>query len=1313
RPARSLAYTPLFQVMLAWQNAPAARLHLPGVDVVEMDDREATAKFDLSLSLAEAGGRIAGELAYATALFDRATAERYAGYLRAALAAMAADDRLRVDDLPLLDEEERRLVVEEWNATAAAYPADDCIHRLVQARARRTPGAVAVVHEGARLTCAQVDGSAARLARALRTLGVGRGAFVPVLAERGPAAPVAMLAAIKAGAAFVPLDPAWPDERLRAAVRDLDPAVVLADAASAERAAALGRPVLVAGVEAGDGDDADDVEALDGGVGAGDAVYAIYTSGSTGVPKAAVVHHGGIANRFGWMSARFGAESAACVLQTTRHVFDSAVWQLFWPMAHGGRAVIPRDGGEADAGYLLETIGAEGVTMTDFVPSVFNALLPDLVADAGARERLASLRTVVVGGEQITAETTYRFLGALPGVRVVNLYGPTECSIGSICHEVRDDGGERIPIGTPISNTRALLLDRRGRPVPRGAAGEIHLGGRCVGLGYRGDPRRTAAAFVPDPFGEPGARLYRTGDLGRHRADGSIEYLGRIDQQVKVRGFRIEPGEIEARLRAHPAVREAVVVAREDAPGERRLVAYVAGGAVEAGELRAHLAAHLPGPMVPAAFVWLDALPLTPNGKLDRRALPAPGDEDASIPPYEPPAGAVETVLAGIWAEVLGVERVGRRDHFFERGGHSLLAVRLVSRVRRRLDAAAALRDLFERPVLADFARGLAPAADADRSPIGPVDRGGPLPLSPAQRRLWFLEQLGGLGGAWHVSERLRLRGALDVAALRRALDRIAARHEALRTTFAAAGGEPEQRIAPARAGAFPLAMDDLAGDADAEAALRRIVAGEARAPFDLERGPLVRGRLVRLARDDHALLLTLHHLVSDGWSTDVLVHELGALYGAFARGEDDPLPPLAVQYADWAAWHRRRMDGGALDAQAEHWRRALSGAPPLLALPADRPRPARQDPAGETLPVALDQEASAAVRTLSRRHGTTPFMTVLAAWAAVLGRLAGQEDVVVGTLSANRGREEVEGMIGFFVDTLALRVDLAGSPSAAGLLARVRARTLEAQQHADLPFERVVELVQPPRSLAHHPLFQVMLSWEEARRSGPALPGLRIEALGVAPEAAARFDLWLALRDADGRIAGDVTYAAALFDRATVERWLGALARLLREMAADDARAVDRLPLLSDAERRRLVDGWNATEAAYPRELCIHHLFEAQAARTPGAVAVVAGGGALTYAELDARAGRLARRLRARGVGPESRVALCVERGVEMVVALLGVLKAGGAYVPLDPSHPADRLGWLLRDAAPAAVLVHGDRRAEVDALLGALEIPLLGVDD
>ncbi|HVH13603.1 MAG TPA: AMP-binding protein, partial [Longimicrobium sp.] len=480
-----------------------------------------------------------------------------------------------------------------------------------------------------------------------------------------------------------------------------------------------------------------------------------------------------------------------------------------------------------------------------------------------------------------------------------------------------------------------------------------------------------------------------------------------------------------------------------------------------------------------------------------------------------------------------------------------------------------------------------------------------------------------------------------------------------------------------------------------------------------LVRGPLVRARLVRLAEDDHALLLTLHHLVSDGWSTDVLVHELGALYAAFARGEDEPLPPLAVQYADYAAWHRRRMDDGSLDAQAEHWRRALSGAPALLALPLDRPRPARQDPTGATLPVAFDAETSAAVRALSRRHGTTPFMTVLAAWSAVLGRLAGQEDVVVGTLSANRGREEVEGLIGFFVDTLALRVDLAGSPSSADLLARVRTRVLEAQQNADLPFERVVELLQPPRSLAHHPLFQVMLSWEEARRGGTGFGALHAGPLDVAPEAAARFDLWLSLRDADGRIAGDVTYAASLFDRATVKRWLGSLSRLLREMAADNARAIDRLPLLSEDERRRLVSEWNATEAAYPRDLCIHQLFEAQAARTPSAIAVVGEHGTLTYGELDARAGRLARRLRAAGVGPESRVALCVERGTEMVVALLGVLKAGAAYIPLDPSHPADRLDFVLRDAAPAAVLVHGRRDAGVDAQLDALAIPILCLDD
>ncbi|HYR11928.1 MAG TPA: condensation domain-containing protein, partial [Longimicrobium sp.] len=666
-------------------------------------------------------------------------------------------------------------------------------------------------------------------------------------------------------------------------------------------------------------------------------------------------------------------------------------------------------------------------------------------------------------------------------------------------------------------------------------------------------------------------------------------------------------------LAEHAGVRDAVVLAREDEPGDRRLVAYcVADEGLDVESLRAHLAGRLPSYMVPAAFVRLDAFPVTAGGKVDRRALPAPEGDALAARGYEAPASQTEAAVAEIWAEVLRVERVGRRDSFFDLGGHSLLAVQVISRVRQRLAVEVALRDLFTRSVLADFARGLETASRAELPAIEPVERGADLPLSFAQQRLWFIERLGGAGAAYHINVSPRLRGELDRAALRRALDRIVARHEALRTVFAEVDGEPVQRIAPAEESPFHLAEHDLRDHAEGGTELRRLMAEEAGAPFDLERGPLIRGRLVRIGDDDHVLLVSMHHIVSDGWSMGVFTRELGALYAAFRAGRPDPLPPLAVQYADYGAWQRRWVEGELLREQAEYWKATLAGAPELLELPTDHARPARQDFTGATVGLVLDEPLSAALKELSRRHRTTLYMTLLAGWAAVLSRLSGQDDVVVGTPTANRGREEIEGLIGFFVNMLPVRVELSDAPTVAELLARVKERALGAQHHQDIPFEQVVEIVHPARSMAHAPLFQAMFTWQNAPVGGAGLPGLTFAPLGpaepsnrpgagavapapsavapapsaVAPgpsaqapgpsaQAPAHVDLSLALWEHDGRIAGSVTYAATLFERETVERYVGYFCRMLEEMVADEARRVDRLEIVPEDERRRMVEEW------------------------------------------------------------------------------------------------------------------------------------------
>ncbi|HEY7767416.1 amino acid adenylation domain-containing protein, partial [Longimicrobium sp.] len=1027
-------------------------------------------------------------------------------------------------------------------------------------------------------------------------------------------------------------------------------------------------------------------------------------SGSTGRPKGVMVEHRSLVNHTAWQAAAFGIGAGDTVLQRTSVSFDASVWELWTPLATGARMLLLSSAAAKDPGAIGRAVAEGGVTVAQFVPTLLQAVLGALPAGGSL-----PCRTLFCGGEPLSAALVQEARAAGAG-EVVNLYGPTEATIDSTSHVCGVDG--RAPaIGRPIANARVYVLDARGAPAPVGVAGELYVGGAGVARGYLARPALTAERFVPDPFAvDGGARMYRTGDLGRWRADGTLEFLGRTDFQVKVRGFRIEPGEIEAALQGHHAVRDALVLAREDAAGDRRLVAYYrADEQVAAAALKSHLATRLPGHMVPAAYVWMQAYPLTPNGKVDRKALPAPESGAYAAREYEAPVGRTEQAVAAIWAEVLGAGRVGRGDDFFELGGHSLVAARVVARIRQALGVEAAPRDLFERPVLADFARGLETAARAEAAPIAPVERSGPLPLSFAQRGLWFLEQLGNLGGTYNVPLHLRLRGALDRGALARALDRIVARHEALRTTFAAVDGEPVQRIAPVEESAFALVEHDLRASADAEDELRRLAAGEAIAPFDLARGPLVRGRLVRMAADDHVLLLTMHHIVSDGWSLGVLHGELAALYAAFARGEPDPLPPLPVQYADYAAWHRRQVEGEVLRRQGDYWRATLAGAPELLELPADHPRPARQDFAGASLKVELDEALTAALMALGQRHGATLYMTLLAGWAAVLARLSGQDEVVVGTPSANRGRSEVEGLIGFFVNTLPVRVNLSGAPTVAEALGRVKARALEAQQNQDIPFEQVVELVQPARTLAHSPLFQVMFAWQNAPATRLELPGLTLAPADAGPRATAKFDLLLSLSEEDGRIAGEVEYATSLFEQATVERWLGYLRRVLEAFASDDGSSVERLPMLSEGERSLVLREWNATEAAYPREACVHELVEAQVERTPGSVAVVFEGERVTYAELNARANRLAHHLRALGVGPDVRVGICVERSVEMVVGLLGILKSGGAYVPLDASYPVARLRDMVEDSAPAVLLTHPPLAATVAELSAGSAVPVL----
>ncbi|MBN3775130.1 non-ribosomal peptide synthetase, partial [Burkholderia sp. Se-20378] len=1024
--------------------------------------------------------------------------------------------------------------------------------------------------------------------------------------------------------------------------------------------------------------------------------YVIYTSGSTGTPKGVQNEHDALINRLTWMQSAYRLDTRDVVLQKTPFSFDVSVWEFFWPLANGATLVMAAPGAHRDADYLTEAIAQYAVTTLHFVPSMLGGFLeaPDLA-------RCTTLSRIICSGEALPVATAQLCLERLPHAQLHNLYGPTEAAIDVTAFTCPADfDAQSVPIGKPIANTRIYLLDSYGQPVPLGAVGEIYIGGAGVARGYLNRPELTAERFLADPFvADPLARMYKTGDLARYLPDGNLVFLGRNDHQVKLRGFRIELGEIEARLAEHPAVREAVVLAREDVPGDKRLVAYVLRAHDEnvpdtedlATALRTHLSARLPDYMVPAAFVTLDSLPLTPNGKLDRRALPAPDGEAFARHAYEAPQGEIETTLAQLWSELLGVDRVGRHDHFFTLGGHSLLAVRLLSRLGQRFAIELSLATLFAQPTLRGLADTLAVRLAHDGPsalpPIVPVSREGTLPLSFAQQRLWFLAQLDErLSASYHIPLALRLHGPLDATALRRSLDHLFARHEGLRTIFVNPEGQPQVRLLPAQAG-LPVVEQDLRTVADVQTALEGIVSEETHAPFDLTTGPLIRARLIRLADALHVFLLTQHHIVSDGWSMGVLVHELSALYTAFSQGRPDPLPALAIQYPDYAAWQRQWLAGERLQTQVDYWQSTLADAPVLLALPTDRPRPAQQSFDGAFLPLQIDAALTAGLKRLSQQHGTTLFMTLMAAWATVLARLSGQDDLVIGTPSANRGQREIEPLIGFFVNTLALRLDLSGQPSVAELLARVRQAALDAQTYQDLPFEQVVEIVQPPRRLDHTPLFQVMFAWQNNDPGTLVLPQLQVESEPMKWNTV-KFDLELSLGEYGDTIVGGLGYATALFDPATLERHRGYLITVLQTMVADAGQAIARIDLLDADERTLLLDTWNRTEAPYPADRCIHQLFEDQVRRAPEATALVFEDETLSYAQLNAQANRLAHHLIALGVRPDDRVAICLERSPAMVVGLLAILKAGAAYVPLDPAYPSARLTQTLGDAAPAIVL-------------------------
>ncbi|NDU72008.1 amino acid adenylation domain-containing protein [Actinomadura sp. DSM 109109] len=1295
---------------------------------------------DLALRFADREVALSGALDYDAGLFDEDTARRIAGSLRTLLAAAASDPGRPVTVLPLLAPSERdRLAgwADGGPAPVAVDRPEDCLPALFEAQAARTPEAVAVSSGTERVSYAELNARANRLAHRLREHwshghrshgpGPGTERFVGLMARRGPDFIAGMLATLKAGGAFVPLSLDQPADRLRYIIGQSGCGVVLCDAAGRDAlTGAMGeappdrRPTPV---DIGPHAHLDRPAADPPARCLPDAVaYVMFTSGTTGVPKGAGVQHRGLVNHMTAKIRDLGMGPRDVLAQNGPATFDVVVWQCLTPLTIGGRVHVVPDEALEDPERLAEEVHGGGVSVLQAVPAAISMML------AGpAASRLGGLRWLVPTGDALPGDLVRRWLDLHPAVPLLNTYGLTECSDDQ-CHAVIDappDGtaGPIATIGRPVPGMRAHVVDREMQPVPAGVVGELYLGGVGIGRGYAGRPGLTAERFVPDPFGSGGGRLYRTGDLVRWTRNGTLDFVGRADFQVKIRGFRVEPGEIEAVLTRHPGVREAVVTVREDhGPDSRRLVGYLVPAAAERpgpAELREFAASRLPDYMVPSALVLLDALPVTANGKIDRQALPVPETVDGQ-PPRDavPPRDDIERMVAGLWAEVLGTDRFGVFDNFFALSGNSILAVRLLTRLRDVFGADVGIAELFEDATVAGAATAVREALGRHETAVAlpelrPTPRdGGPLPVSFSQERLWVLEQLQPGQATYNVAVAVRLRRELDPARLRAALTELADRHEVLRTSVTTVEGRPFQLVhesVDVELREIELGGPDLGGgggEAEALSRARRLLDAEARRLFDLGTAPLWRACLIRSSGTDHVLGLTFHHLITDGWSSGVLLRDLLRLLdaGAGAGASDVPAPP--VQFADFAAWQREALTSERQAELLDFWTRELAGAPPLLELPTDRPRPRVQAHRGARHEVDVPPDLLAALRRLGAAEGATLFMTLLAGFTAVLSRWSGRPDVVVGAPVAGRPSAAVEEVAGFFANTLVLRTDTSGRPSFRRLLDRVRRTCLRAYAHEEMPFERLVEELAPRRSMAHNPLFQVMLTLQAA-----APLDATAEEVFPPDTGTAKFDLALYLVEDADRLHGVFEYDADLFTAETVERLTGHLLTLLAAAAAEPDRPVGTLPLLTVAEHAQIAE-WNRTGRAHRRER-VPDLLAERAAAAPGALAVGFGERRITYREFTAAVGRVAARLRGAGVGPESVVGVCLHRGPELVVAVHAVLAAGGAYLPVDPGHPASRRRFVLTDSGATAVLTSGDLAGDVAGDVSGTGASLLCWDD
>ncbi len=1295
----------LFQVMFILQNAPVKMRNVADLKMEMIHVDMGTSTFDLSLSIAEGAGGLNISAEYNSDLFNKDTIDRLLLHFESLIAEITKHPQLKVAEIPLLTPEEQRTILKKWGLNPQPFPQETSIPALIDGQASLHPQAVAIVSGDRRVTYDELRSHSNQLARFLQKKQIGPESRIGLSMERSPEMIIALLGILKTGAAYVPLDPNYPQDRLDFIIKDAGlTTLITSEAIAGNRPDATIDFICMDrdwDAIASENPDTPDYSHLHPEL----AAYIIYTSGSTGRPKGVVISHRAVLNHNFSVKRIFDLSDTDRVLQFATINFDAAVEEIFPTLENGATLVLRNNERLISGSDLLALIRKEKLTIVDLPTAYWHQWVNELEE---TNETIPdSLKLVILGGDKASAEQVDKWK-RLNGtkVRLLNTYGPTETTIISTAYEATDETAsglkpQEFPIGRPIDNTEVYIVDAHLQPVPVGVPGELLIGGAGLARGYLNQPGLTVEKFIPNPFNNrAGGRLYRTGDLVKFRTDGEIEFVGRVDYQVKIRGFRVEPGEIESILSSHPHIKEAAILVNSDLPGEKRLIAfYVLQGDAEISvkELRTFLAQQLPEYMIPAAFIELEHMPLTANGKIDRNALPKPDQEtvlQSSETDFVEPRTPTEEVIAAIFTEVLNLEKAGVLHNFFELGGHSLLATQLISRINKTFDVEIPLRALFEGPTIAQLALvvdGAKLQAKGFEMPeMLPVPRDHRLPLSFAQQRLWFLDQLEPNSPFYNLPETYTISGPLQVEVLEQAINAIIERHETLRTTFHEQEGEPVQTIHDSLK--IKIVVTDISDlpESDKEKQVRALVQKEVLTPISLDTLPLFSLSLIRTSPEEHVIVLILHHIISDNWSSQIMMAEMAALYQAFKNGEPVPLPPMKLQYADFAYWQRNWLSGEVLQKQIDFWKETLADAPPALNLPFDRPRPAKQTYNGAYVEFALSPETSQALEELSRQEGVTLFMTLLSAFQSVLHLYSGQNDILIGTPIANRNHPEIEGIIGFFVNTLVMRGDLSGNPTFRQLLARTRETALNAYAFQDLPFEKIVDAVQPERDMSHSPLFQVMFALQTSGKR--SIPASRHSELTLAPLQAhsntAKFDLTLFMVESATQLGGAMEYNTDLFDKATILKLNERFIRLCDSVISNPDSAIGQIDILVSDEKERLLSAWNATHVAPVLNNHVVSVFETQVARVPEAIAIEFSGVQWTYEHLNREANQLAYYLREQGLRNDTFAAICFERSPQLIVAILAILKAGGAYVPIDPSYPSERIDYILQDSGAALLL-------------------------